>query len=89
MIESLIDHCNDLIGKKFKRGRLFSDYNILDGDQGLIISESDSEAAITEDEKFRLSVPPVARAIMMLIADLDEAFLQVKNMGLVDKKRKI
>ena len=36
-----------------------------------------------------MSVPPVARAIMMLIADLDEAFLKVKNMDSVDKTREI
>lgn len=52
---------------------------ILDGDQGIIVSDTDSDTAVTEDDRFRLAVPPVARAMQKLLIDLNEAFLKIKQ----------
>lgn len=52
---------------------------ILDGDQGIIVSDTDSDTAVTEDERFRLAVPPVARAMQKLLIDLNESFLKIKQ----------
>ena len=88
MIRNLTEHCSQLVNKQFKNsssgGENYTDL-LLDGDCGLIISESDSDAAVNEDDKFRLSVPPIARAIKQLITDLHLAFAKVKNMDRVNK----
>lgn len=52
---------------------------ILDGDQGIIVSDTDSDTAVTGDDRFRLAVPPVARAMQKLLVDLNEAFLKIKQ----------
>lgn len=52
---------------------------ILDGELGLTISDSDSEGAVCEDDRFRLGVPPVARAITNLINDLNALMANVNT----------
>lgn len=51
----------------------------MDGDQGIVVSDTDSDTAVTEDDRFRLSVPPVARAMKLLINDLNEASYKLKH----------
>jgi hypothetical protein len=42
---------------------------------------------VNEDTKFKMSVPPVSRAIKQLIGDLNLAFKKVKNMENVNKNK--
>ena len=55
MLKNMGEHCNNLINKKYKHsssgGEEYHDM-ILDGDAGLVISDSDSDAAVNEDTKF-------------------------------------
>jgi len=44
-----------------------------------VVSDTDSDTAVTEDDRFRLSVPPVARAMKLLINDLNEASYKLKH----------
>jgi hypothetical protein len=43
------------------------------------VSDTDSDTAVTEDDRFRMSVPPVARAMQKLINDLTEANYKLKH----------
>ena len=64
-MQSIVLHTHQLISKVFENenGDTGADDLILDGDHGIIVSDTDSDTAVTEDERFRLSVPPVARAM--------------------------
>lgn len=44
------------------------------------ISENRRSSAI-EDEKFRLSVPPVAKSLSTLLKDLEESFYSIEGFG--------
>lgn len=57
---------------------------ILDGAEGLVISDCNSNISVIEDDKFRLCVPPVARVLSSLLKDLEDAFYYNQN---VDKIR--
>ena len=64
-MQSIVFHTHKLISRCFENenGDTGADELILDGDQGITVSDTDSDTAVTEDERFRLSVPPVARAM--------------------------
>lgn len=64
-MQSIVLHTHQLISKCFEseNGDTGADDLILDGDHGIIVSDTDSDTAVTEDERFRLAVPPVARAM--------------------------
>lgn len=90
----MVEHCKDLINRQYKNSSSGGEdyYGLpLDGETGLVISDSDSDAAVNEDTKFKMSVPPIVRAIKQLIEDLNLAFKKVKNMDnvLYNKDREI
>ena len=43
------------------------------------MSDTDSDTAVNEDDRFRLAVPPMARAFKALINDLNEALRKIKQ----------
>ena len=53
------------------------------------MSDTDSDTAVNEDDRFRLSVPPVARAIQKLLGDLNEALQKIKQKQPHIKKYKV
>ena len=79
-LQSLVQHTQKLIQKHWENdsGDTGTDELILDGDQGMIVSDTDSDTAVDEDDRFRLSVPPLARAFKVLLSDLNEALIKVK-----------
>lgn len=80
-MQSLVQHTQQLIQKHYENdsGDTGTDELILDGDQGIIVSDTDSDTAVTEDDRFRLAVPPVARAMQKLLMDLNEACLKIRQ----------
>lgn len=52
---------------------------ILDGDEGLVICDHNSNFTVVEDDKFRLCVAPVYRGMSNLLKDLEQAFYKIKN----------
>jgi hypothetical protein len=80
-MQSIVAHTHELIQKVFENesGDTGAHELILDGDQGVVVSDSDSDGAVNEDDRFRLSVPPVARAMQKLINDVNEALLKIRQ----------
>jgi hypothetical protein len=80
-MQRLVQHTQKLIQKHYESdsGDTGTDELILDGDQGIVVSDTDSDTAVDEDDRFRLSVPPVARAFKQLITHLNEALVKIKQ----------
>lgn len=80
-MQSIVAHTHQLIQKVFENenGDTGAHELILDGDQGVVVSDSDSDGAVNEDDRFRLAVPPVARAMQKLINDVNEALLKIRQ----------
>lgn len=80
-MQSLVQHTQKLIQKHYEHdsGDTGTDELILDGDLGIMVSDTDSDTAVNEDDRFRLSVPPVARAVQKLLTDLNEALQKIRQ----------
>lgn len=80
-MQALVAHTKQLIENQYEShsGQTGSDELILDGDQGIVVSDTDSDSAVNEDDRFRLAVPPVARAMKKLINDLNTALKKIKQ----------
>ena len=46
-----------------------------------MINDNRSSTSVIEDDKFRLSVPPVAKSLSSLLKDLEESFYAIKGTG--------
>lgn len=77
MMQSLSKHSQQLIKQ---RGRTDSCDSSLDPDD-FVINEARSSTTVIEDDKFRVSVPPVAKSLASLLKDLEESFYSIKGVG--------
>jgi hypothetical protein len=78
MMQSMSQHSQQLIKQRDMQEALSENFDSLIGQPG---HELKSATAAIEDEKFRLSVPPVAKCLSSLLKDLEESFYSIEGFG--------